>query len=70
MPKQKSEHGFPAQVFQRHFYQNEGLITVTIIIIIPLSLSETNQTYFQISFSKNGYITKYMLICHLLTDEK
>lgn len=68
MPKQKSEHDFPAQVFQRHFHQNEGLIIVT--IIIPLSLSETNQTYFQISFCKNGYITKYMLICHLLTDEK
>lgn len=58
-PKQKSECGFPGQVFQ-----NNGLI-----IIISIPLSETNQTYFQTLFSKNGYI-KYMSIYHLLTNEK
>jgi len=61
MPKQISEYGFQAQGFQRHFIKMRLLL---------LGLSETNQTYFQILFSKNEYIMKYMPIYYLLTDNK
>lgn len=40
MPKQISEYGFPAQVFQRHFIKMQLL----------LCLSETNQTFSNVIF--------------------
>lgn len=61
MPKQISEYGFPAQVFQRYFIK---------MSLLSLCLPEINQTYFQILFSKNGYTMEYMPIYYLLTDDK
>ena len=34
MPKQKSEYGFPAQVFQKHFINMRDLLLITVTIII------------------------------------
>ena len=34
MPKQKTEYGFPAQVFQKHFINLRDLILITVTIII------------------------------------
>lgn len=62
MPKQVCEYGFPEQVFQRHFMKMR--------LLLLLCLSEANQTYVQILFSKSGHIMKYMPIYHLLTDHK
>ena len=34
MPKQNSEYGFPAQVFQKHFINMRDLLLITVTIII------------------------------------